>query len=324
MRGATRVYFASDVHGSDVAWRKFVNAAGFYGADVLVFGGDLMGKQLVPIVQENGAYRAHVHEEAHEFGADGLPPFTDWLARMGAYWRVLDREEYEHARDVPSVQEDLFREAARMRLAEWLERAEDRLTGTGIRMYLTGGNDDEPSVLEVLEAHDGEHVVSAEGRVVELDGEHTMITVGWSSPTPWNTWREAAEEDLAAMIQEQASGVPDLGRCVFNLHCPPKDTPIDACAELAVDPDGRELPQVVRIGGRVKMTGGGSSAVRDAVHRFQPLVGLHGHIHESAGRFRLGRTQCFNPGSEYTQGVLRGWIVALRGGRLAAYQHTSG
>ncbi|HXJ64574.1 MAG TPA: metallophosphoesterase [Actinomycetota bacterium] len=327
MRGATRVYFASDIHGSEVAWRKFVNAAAFYDAHVLVFGGDLMGKQLVPVVGGAGGYQARVYGEDHAFEEDGLGPFTEWLGRIGAYWKVMDREEYEHARDLPDVQAELFRDLAAERLAAWLDRAEDRLAGTGIRMFLTGGNDDEPTVLGVLEAHRGDRVVACEGRVVDLDGEHTMVTVGWSSPTPWNTWREANENDMAAMIEEAVADVPDVGRCVFNFHCPPKDTPIDTCAELTLpDPATGEdaLPTVVRIGGRVKTTGGGSSAVREALERYQPVAGLHGHIHESGGRFRIGRTQCFNPGSEYAQGTLRGWMVGLRGGDLTANQAMSG
>ena len=322
----TRVYFASDVHGSDLAWRKFLSAAAFYEADALVFGGDLMGKQLVPIVEESGGYLARFNGEDHAFERDGLQPFTEWLARTGTYWRVMERAEYEHMKDVPVAQEELFQEVAAARLRQWLERAEDKLAGTAIRLYLTGGNDDDPEVLELVEKHQGEHVVPCEGRLVDLDGEHTMITVGWSSPTPWNTWREASEGDLEAMIDGQAGAVADLGRCVFNLHCPPKDTPIDACVQLEApaDPESAELPAMVRTGGRYRMVGGGSSAVREAVRRYQPVVGLHGHIHESPGRFRIGRTQCFNPGSEYGQGILRGWMVNLRGGTLAGYQHTSG
>ena len=323
MRGATRVYFASDIHGSEVAWRKFVNAATFYDAHVLVFGGDLMGKLLVPIVVEGGVHRARVFGEDHEFGADGLGAFTEWLERIGAYWQVMDHEAYEAALDDPTAQAGMFRELAAARLSAWLERAEDRLAGTGVRMFVTGGNDDEPEVLEVLERHEGEHVVACEGRVVDLDGEHTMVTVGWSSPTPWDTWREATEDDLAAMIDERVAPIADLGRCVFNFHCPPKDTPIDTCAELPMA-DGEQLPTVVRIGGRVRTTGGGSAAVRDALSKYQPVAGLHGHIHESGGRFRMGRTQCFNPGSEYGQGVLRGWMIGLRGGELTAHQAMSG
>ncbi|MGH2679594.1 MAG: metallophosphoesterase family protein, partial [Actinomycetota bacterium] len=187
---------------------------------------------------------------------------------------------------------------------------------------LTGGNDDDPAVLETLERHDGDHVVSSEGRLVELDGEHTMITVGLSTPTPWDTPREASEDEIARAIDAAVATVTDVGRCVFNLHCPPKDTPIDTCLKLEARPG--ELPRPVREGGRFVTTGGGSAAVREAIERYQPLVGLHGHIHESGGRFRIGRTQTFNPGSEYGQGVLQGVIVSLKRGRLVSYQHTTG
>jgi Icc-related predicted phosphoesterase len=189
-------------------------------------------------------------------------------------------------------------------------------------MYLTGGNDDEPAMLEVLERHDGTNVIACEDRVVDLDDEHTMITVGLSTVTPWDTPREASEDEIAAAIDRSVGSVPDVGRCVFNLHCPPKDTPIDTCLKL--EKRLGELPQPIRDGGRFLTTGGGSVAVREAVSRYQPTVALHGHIHESMGRFRLGKTQCLNPGSEYVQGTLNGWIVAIRGGKLTGYQHTAG
>ena len=84
------------------------------------------------------------------------------------------------------------------------------------------------------------------------------------------------------------------------------------------------LPRPIREAGRFVTTSGGSLAVREAIERLQPLVGLHGHIHESPGRLKLGRSYCFNPGSEYQQGRLEGVLLRLDGARVAAYQHTSG
>jgi Icc-related predicted phosphoesterase len=320
------VFFAADLHGSETTYRKFLNAASFYDVDALVFGGDLMGKLFVPIVRDDGNLRARFAGEDHEFQAGGLAAFTAALERAGAYWRVMERDAYAAARADPLRQVGLFQAEASARLAAWLALAEERLAGTRVRLYLTGGNDDDPTVLDVLGDHDGEHAVACEGRTVELDGEHTMITVGWSTETPWNTPREASEERIGQMIDRQVVKIPDLSRCVFNFHCPPKDTPIDACLKL--EPTAGlapgELPRPDRSGGRFHYIGGGSRSVREAIERYQPVVGLHGHIHESGGRFRLGRTQCFNPGSEYGQGQLQGWIVALKGGRLTGYQHTSG
>ena len=322
----TRIFFVADLHGSETTYRKFLRAATFYEVDALVFGGDLMGKALVPIVRENGTYRAHFQGIDHDFDADGLSAFVGSVEMTGFYSKVMDRDEYAAARFDPLVVKGMFQDAAGERLAAWIALAEERLAGTGVRLYLTGGNDDEPSVLEVLERHEGEHVVACEGRLVDLDGEHAMVTVGLSTITPWDTPREATEAEIAAAVEATLIGVGDFGRTVFNFHCPPKDTPIDTCLKLergaGLGPG--ELPKPVREGGRFVTIGGGSSAVREAVRRYQPVVGLHGHIHESGGRFRIGRTQCFNPGSEYVQGTLQGWIVALRGGKLTGYQHTSG
>jgi Icc-related predicted phosphoesterase len=320
----TRIFFAADLHGSEPTFRKFLNAAAVYRCDALVFGGDLMGKALVPIVRDNGGYRAHVQGQDLEVDEDGLPELVRSIEVPGFYWKIVDLDEYAAAKADPLVQRGMFQELARARLRAWMALAEDRLAASDVRLYLCGGNDDEPAVLEVLESHDGPRVVACEGRLVDLDDEHTMVTVGLSTVTPWDTPREASEDEIAAAIEAEVAKVADVGRCVFNFHCPPKDTPIDTCLKLEGSVRPGELPRPVRVGGRFLTTGGGSVAVREAVERYQPVVALHGHIHESSGRFRIGRTQCFNPGSEYVQGSLQGWIVSLSRGRLTAYQHTSG
>jgi Icc-related predicted phosphoesterase len=322
----TRIFFAADLHGSQMAFRKFVNAAAFYDVDALVFGGDLMGKALVPIVRENRRLRTRFQGIDEEVDAADLPQLTKRIEVAGFYWRLLERDEYEEMATDPLAVRGAFHELATARLQEWIELAEERLAGTHVRMYLTGGNDDEPSVLEALDSHHGDRVVAAEGQVVDLDDEHTMVTVGLSTPTPWDTPREASEEEIGAAIDATVAEVPDVGRCVFNLHCPPKGTVIDACVKLE-DPAGLapgEMPKPIREAGRTVTIGGGSVAVREAIRTYQPLVGLHGHIHESPGRIKIGRTPCFNPGSEYGQGQLQGVIVSLKVGRVSGYQHTSG
>ncbi len=324
-RTGTRVFYAADLHGSTPAWRKFVNAARFYGADVLVFGGDLMGKALVPIVEVGGSLRAEVHGEPIEIPRSKLAWLAERIEVAGFYWKVVDADELRALRADPLLVEGVTQELARERLRAWIAFAYDRLATTHVRVYLTGGNDDAPAVLRVLDEADGERVVASEGRAVDLDDEHRMITVGLSTPTPWDTPREASEAEIAAQIAAALAGIGDASRCVFNLHCPPKDTILDRCLKLDVEHVvGGRLPRPVREGGRFVTTGGGSSAVLDAIRRHQPLAGLHGHIHESPGRIRLGRTLCFNPGSEYGQGRLEGVLLRLDRGRVAAYQHTSG
>ena len=303
-----------------------MNAAAFYDADVLVFGGDLMGKALVPIVREGGRLRAEFLGEPAELEeGSALQAFVRRVEVTGFYWSVMDGDEYRQLRGDPLRVEALMQDLARERLRAWVAFAEERLGGTGVRAFLTGGNDDAPAVLDVLEEGAGDRVIPCEGRIVELDDRHTMITVGLSSPTPWNTPREAPEDEIAAAIRAAAAGVSDPARSVFNLHCPPKDTILDRCLKVTVDPAHPErLPTPVRVAGRFVTIGGGSTAVLQAVSEYQPAVALHGHIHESPGRLRVGRTPCFNPGSEYAQGRLEGALVTLRDGAVTAYQHTSG
>ena len=205
----------------------------------------------------------------------------------------------------------LFHELASERLAGWIERAEDTLRGTDVRLYLTGGNDDEPAVLETLDRHEGDRVVASEGRLVDLDGEHTMITVGLS--TLHAVGHAAGGERGGDRAGDRRGGgrrCPTSG-AACSTSTARRRTPRSTRASSSRCGPG-ELPRPIREGGRFVTTGGGSVAVREAIERYQPLVGLHGHIHESGGRFRIGRTQTFNPGSEYVQGVLQGVIVSLR------------
>jgi Icc-related predicted phosphoesterase len=164
-------------------------------------------------------------------------------------------------------------------------------------------------------------VVACEERVVPLDDEHVMATVGYSTPTPWNTPRERSEEDIADAIEKLMTEIEDPSRAVFNFHAPPLDSGLDTCMKL----DASVWPPAPIIrNGQPVYYGGGSQSVSDALQRYQPVVGLHGHIHESRGVARFGRTPAFNPGSEYGEGVLRGVIVTIRGGEVIGRQFTSG
>jgi Icc-related predicted phosphoesterase len=319
----TRLFFAADIHGSEPTFRKFIAAAQFYEADVLVFGGDLMGKAIVPIVDQGSeTYKTGFQGDVREVeGPDALAALVASIERAGFYWSVVEPDEYQTFNDDPAAVERLFVRLARERLAAWIRFAEDRLAGTATRCFLTGGNDDTPDVLTVLDEGAGARVLPSEGLVLDLDGRHTMITVGYSTPTPWDTPREANEAEISRMIDASVSMVPDPSRCVFNVHCPPLDSGLDRCVKVD---SSTGVPSRVTVGGQPVYVGGGSRAVRDAISAYQPVVGLHGHIHESPGRITYGRTRCFNPGSEYGQGVLDGVIVSIRDGQLVGYQHTSG
>lgn len=318
----TRFFYAADIHGSDVTFRKYLNAAKFYEVEALVCGGDLMGKLLIPIVREGGAWRAQLQGKDHTFSSqEEVEEFKKRLGTLGFYWYECEPDEYRTYEGNQEAIDALFDRLAKQRLAEWVELAEERLKGSNVRCYLMGGNDDTEEVLSVLEKLPQDRVINCENRAVELDDEHVLVSLGYSTPTPWNTPREASEDEIATSIEKLMQGVEDPSRCVFNFHCPPLDSGLDTCLKLdaSVWP-----PTPLMEHGQPVYYGAGSRAVSDAIERYQPVVGLHGHIHESRGAARIGRSPALNPGSEYAEGVLDGVIVAIRGGEVVGQQFTSG
>jgi Icc-related predicted phosphoesterase len=319
----TTVFYATDVHGSERTWRKFLNAAAFYKADVLVMGGDVMGKLAIPVIRETGGtYRATIHGRVERLETDAEVAATrSRIADLGFYDTVVDEDEYRAIRSDEAAVEGLWQRLAGERLERWIAMAEERLGPAGIRCYVSGGNDDLTEVMTSLPASGTRSFVGCEGRVVPLADDLHMISLPYVNPTPWHTPREAPEERLAEMIEESVAGLPDISRAIFNFHAPPLESTLDTCPMLDASTDP---PSQVSRGGQPVMHGAGSTAVRAALERHQPLLGLHGHIHESQSAARMGRTLCINPGSEYGEGVLRGCLITIADGAVKGYQMTTG
>jgi Icc-related predicted phosphoesterase len=311
------LYYASDIHGSDLLWRKFVNAGRFYDADVLVMGGDITGKAVAPIVRENGGFRASEIAGERVFGEDELPALEKRIRDLGFYPLLTTQDELAAAHGDERAVATFFYDAMAASLRGWLELAEDRLGGSGIRLYVMLGNDDEPRLREVLASSPLD--VDPEDVTVDVGEGWQMVSCGHANPTPWNSPRELPEDELEAHLEELVADVDDVGRTVFNFHVPPIRTAIDRAPAL-----DESLKPVVR-GGSVTMTAAGSQAVRNVIERYQPPVALHGHIHESRGAVKVGKTVCINPGSEYAEGVLHGALVVLDEKKgLRSYQLVSG
>ena len=315
----TTIFFATDLHGSETCFRKFVAAAGFYGADLLVLGGDLTGKLVVPLVsQPDGRYEAWVHGRRRLLDSDGAAELERQARVAGSYTRRMTAEEHQHLEASPEAVEELFAELMTDTLRRWLRHANERLAGSDVRILTAPGNDDPWLVDDVLREHGGERVALVEGEIVEVAPGHELLTTGWTNKTPWNTPREYPEEAIAQRLDELAAGLANPAGALFNLHVPPYDSRLDTAPLL-----GQDLKVRTSMGGEVTAPVG-STAVRDAIERHQPLLSLHGHIHESGGTARLGRTLAVNAGSEYGEGVLRGVLVTVGGGKVLRYQATTG
>lgn len=317
----TTVFFATDLHGSEVCFKKFVAAARFYGADVLIMGGDVTGKLVVPVVGSgngSGRYAAEVHGATVALRGDQLDSFEEKIADEGLYPVRLTPDEHQHYEQHPDEVGDLFLRLMLERLARWVDYAREKLAGSEIRIITTPGNDDPPEIDEVIRERGADRVLLLEGEVYELAPGHQMLNSGYSNLTPWHTHREFPEDFIREHIERMASSISAPENAIFNIHVPPYDSTLDVAPLL-----DNEL--AVRTSMGAQMTGPvGSTAVRGLIEKYQPLLTLHGHVHESGGTARIGRTLSINPGSEYGEGILRGALVSVGGGRVHRFQVTSG
>ena len=315
--GELAIFFATDLHGSNVCFKKFVNAGKFYGASVLILGGDVTGKMMVPIArQEDDSYlTSFAGKDLRLKAGEEAVALEQQVSDMGFYPKVMSEEEFQELRDDPEGQEALFHELIRERLEEWIEYARPRLAEQGVKCYAAPGNDDAFFIDELLA--DSGAIELLEGRVVNVDGVE-MLTTGWSNETPWKTERETSESELRTMIMEMIDRLERPENAIFNIHVPPHGTALDQCPKL--DEDLRPVSS----GGNPVMTSAGSTAVRELIETYQPLLGLHGHIHEGRGIARIDRTVCVNPGSNYSEGVLNGSLIRLKEGEVRDVHLTQG
>lgn len=314
----SRVFFVTDVHGSDRCFRKFVNAGKFYSANILILGGDITGKMIVPLIkQPDGTYKCDYGGTAYVLKSQAqIDETVKGIKDSGFYPYMTEPREFEELSANPKLVDQLFKKLMKDSVEGWMKLAEERLKGTGISCYVSPGNDDFFEIDEALNS--ATYVINPEEKTVSIDGEHEMITLGYANHTPWNSPREVDEDVLQHKIDTMAAQVKDMKTAIFNLHVPPINTIIDQAPKL--DPDFKPIIS----GGNVVMTSAGSTAVRASVEKYQPLIGIHGHIHESRGMVKIGRTMCLNPGSEYNSGILKGLLCDLEKDKVKSYMLTSG
>lgn len=312
----TRLFFCTDLHGSDICFRKFLHAGQTYEASVVIMGGDCTGKMIIPVVGSDAdGWRCDwagrtVRPSSPEEFAD----LEKQIKNNGLYPVRMSEEELAVITADPARLRDLFESVMLSTLKQWTELAAERLADSGLQVIFTPGNDDEMSVDEVLRA--APFIKSPEGEIMTVTGGYEMLSLGWSNNTPWDTPRECTEEELAAKIAALADRINDMDRAIFNIHVPPHGTGLDSAPEI-------EGGDRVKRGGTIQAAVG-STAVRDAILNYQPLLSLHGHIHESRGMQKLGRTTCINPGSAYSDWTLQGVVVDLDGDSVKRYVPTTG
>jgi uncharacterized protein len=307
------LYYASDVHGSERCWRKFLGAGRFYDVQALIMGGDLTGKAIVPIEScHDGSFKTtFIGETRSGRTAKELEELVQAIRFNGMYPWLAPAAEIARLRDDPSARGALLEETMVVELRRWIDLADERMAGYGIDVFVMPGNDDPWACDAVIES--AAHVKACDDRVVRV-GSHEMISSGYANPTPWNSPRELDEDALYARIKGLADQLEDPATAIFNLHVPPYDSGLDTANEM--NPD----LTLKYIGGQPHPIPVGSHAVRQIIEEVQPLLALHGHIHESRGDVRIGRTLVINTGSEYNSGHIHGAVVTLAGPEVRKHQ----
>jgi len=312
----TSFMFATDLHGSETVWRKFLNSARVCNLDALRLSGDMTGKIMVPIVkQPNGKYKSHLLDKDYELEESEIPKFAEQVRRLSYLPYVTTPDELEEIANNEEYREQVFEKLECEIVEYWLTLIPDRVPDH-VKIIISPGNDDKFSIDEVIRANP--RVIFGEEEVVDLDGEHEVLCFGWSNPTPFNSPRECSEEELEERLERVVARIKNMDTAIFCIHVPPYDSMIDYAP--LVDEELR----IKVVGGKPQMVPVGSKAVRKIIEKYQPLLGLHGHIHESPGYVKIGRTECLNPGSEYGEGIFKGYLVTVDGPKIKRLQRVEG
>jgi Icc-related predicted phosphoesterase len=223
------------------------------------------------------------------------------IAGLGYYAFRTTKEEVDALGGDKTKLDALFSREIRARVKQWLDMAAERLDGSQVPLVLIPGNDDPYDIDESLAA--SQYCTNADGAVVDIPGDLQVIGLGKSSPTPWQTPREVSEDAFREEIYSLADQVRDPRRTIFLIHCPPYGSGLDTAPVL---------DQNLRLqasAGDLMRGPVGSTGVLEAVQQVQPLLSVHGHIHESGGEKKIGPTLCVNPGSEAGSGIVRGYLI---------------
>ncbi len=297
-------------------FRKFLNAGRFYKADLLIIGGDVTGKVIIPILDKrDGTYEASLYGAKRQAKNDQeLAGLVEEIRDIGSYPYVTTSEEMQRLDEDESKRDALFERLMIETIQRWVRLAETRFKGTNIRCFITPGNDDKFCIDEFLES---DYVTNPEGKVLEFDG-YEIMTTGFSNISPWKCPRDISEDRLYEKLEKMAAQVKTPLKAIFCTHDPPYDTLLDLAPKL----DSQRRPAMGAV--QTELAHVGSTSVRKIIEKYQPIAGLHGHIHESKGVVTIGNTLCINPGSEYAEGILHGAVLNLSDGKIKGHLLTQG
>ncbi|HXZ90824.1 MAG TPA: phosphoesterase [Candidatus Dormibacteraeota bacterium] len=316
---AHRIFFSVDVHGNTMVWRKWLSAVQYYQVNTLMLCGDLTGKMLVPLIkQHDGSYEVRFFQQKNKVkNEQEYKVMVDRIENSGNYPFDATPEEIEVLRKSKDKVDALMKQSIMERIKKWCELAVEKLDLKKTQLIMMPGNDDIKEVDSIIKSYEDKGIVYPLDKIVQIGGVDTL-SFEYVNPSPWDTPRELSESDMTKRIDEIASKLSDPRKSIFNFHCPPYGTKIDMAPQL-----DKSLKPVTE-GGAVVFAHCGSKAVLEALKKYQPMIGLHGHIHEAGATDKVGETPVVNPGSEYGEGMIRGIIIDIEDGKVAKHWRVEG
>ena len=280
---------------------------------MLIVGGDITGKQVIPIIEdEAGRLTFSLNGKTLALPSNQLGALKRELGDVGYYPFECNLTDYNRFSTDREFQRSTINNLVADRIREWVRLADERLPSRDeCQVFINPGNDDPYLIDSILDS--SHKLVRPEGQIYDLPAGIKLLSCGYSNWTPWDCPRQCAvrgdESELSDRIAAMTSQIPaqEYNKVIFNFHCPPFDTPLDLANKI--DPITKQ--KIVGIGGAAKEHVG-STAVRQSIEFWKPLAGLHGHIHEVVTRrAQLGSTVCFNPGTVYYTGHLQGVFLQI-------------
>ena len=293
-----RIFLAADPHGSQQTWEKMCRAPKVFKADVAMMSGDLTGKAIMPIIQEKEDrwfVQPHGKKKTIKKQKD-LDKFIKFTKDEGYYPKILTPDELEKLKETKGAITQLFQDLMVERMQEWMNMANERIP-EDVMVVVNPGNDDDYSIDKVID--DDPRIINPLKKVIDVHG-YPMISLEWVNNTPWDTHRECPEEEMLEKLEVEFARLDtdDYSSVLCNFHDPPFNSGLDTAPTLNED-------HTIKKSGAMEVLGPvGSKSVRAVIEKYEPLLGMHGHIHESHGFRKIGRTLCVNPGSEYREGIL--------------------
>lgn len=307
-----KILFVTDIHGSKLMWDKAIIAATQENIDLLIIAGDLVGKQVTTIVESDKiSYFAIINSNTELINAEELESLKNKNELYGSYTIVLTKEEYEILQKDKELALRIYSETLCERIDNWLTSFNQKKNSYPFTLLISPGNDDPFNINNVLIKYNSINILAGIDNVVNINN-YSIVNFSRVNKTPWKTPREMSEQKIYEKLKFLLKDC-QRDKLIFNFHCPPYESQIDKAPML----DG-DLKLNVN-SGAIKLNHIGSISIKNIIEEYQPIISFHGHVHESAGVDRIKNTIMFNPGSEYAQGIMKGYIVKIVDDSVSTY-----